>query len=100
MNKFVATLVHEADKAIVVALRDSVGLNEKDTMSLIIKYAMQHEDEIVQIAKAQVEAEKSEREERNKAKYELLKQKMKEAREQIKMQRTIEKVKKAEAVEA
>jgi len=100
MNKFVATLVHENDKTEVVALRDQIGLNEKDTMALLIKFGMQHEEEIRAIAAKQVEAEKAEREANRKAKYELLKVAMQEARAKAKMQKTIEKVKAAEAVEA
>lgn len=89
MNKFTATLTHEADKAIVVALRDDIKLNEKDTMQLIIAFAMQHEDEIRQIAAERVKLMQAERDERRKASYELLKEKMKEAREQLKLMKTI-----------
>lgn len=94
-QKFTATLVHEADKAIVVALRDDIKLNEKDTMQLLIEYGMQHEDEIRAVAAERVKIEQAEREERKKASYELLKQKMQEARAMIKAGKTIEKAKQA-----
>lgn len=94
-QKFTATLVHEADKAIVVALRDDIKLNEKDTMQLLIEYGMQHEDEIRAIAAERVKLEQAEREERKKASYELLKQKMAEARAMIKAGKTLEKAKQA-----
>ena len=93
MNKFTATLTHEADKAIVVALRDDIKLNEKDTMQLIIAFAMQHEDEIRAIAAERVKLMQAERDERRKASYELLKEKMKEAREQLKLMKTISQAK-------
>lgn len=93
MQKFTATLTHEADKAIIVALRDDIGLNEKDTMQLVIAFAMQHEDEIRAVAAERVKLLQAERDERRAASYNLLKQKMKEAREQIKLMKTISQAK-------
>lgn len=98
--KFTATLVHEADKKQIVALRDSIKLSEKDTMALIVKFALQHEDEIRNIAAEQVEKETANREERRKANYELLKQKMKEARQAAKAEKVGTKAETAEKVEA
>lgn len=85
--KFTATLVHEADKNTIVTLRDSIKLSEKDTMALIVKFAMQHELEIREIAEQKVAEETEQREERRKANYELLKQKMKEARQAAKAEK-------------
>lgn len=87
-EKFTAALLHEADKAILVTLREASKLSEKDLMTLVIEKAMQHEDEILEIAAKRVESETAEREERRKANYELLKEKMKEARQAAKEARS------------
>ena len=88
-NKFTATLVNEADKALVVQLRNETGLSEKQVMTLIINAAMQPKirDEIVATAKNIVTNQAKEREEARKANYESLKQAMKEVRQKAKEQK-------------
>lgn len=98
-QKFTATLVHEADKALVVAIREKSKLSEKDIMSKLIAYGLQHEDEILAQAEEEIAAKTAEREQSRKENYELLKSKMKEAREQAKAERAA-KSNKTEQVEA
>ncbi len=86
-EKFTATLVHAADKALVVDLREASGLSEKDIMAKIIKFGLTHSVEILEEAKAEVEAAIEEKKTRAKENYELMKQKMKEARDQAKAER-------------
>lgn len=82
VEKFTATLVTPADKEIVVDMRERSGLSEKQLMTLIIATAVEHEDEIMATAKSIVASEMAEKEERRKFNYELLKSKMREAREE------------------
>lgn len=86
-QKFTATLVHESDKDIVVEIREASKLSEKDIMAKIIKFGLQHRDEILAEAAEEIATKTAEREQTKKENYELLKVKMKEAREQAKAAR-------------
>jgi hypothetical protein len=82
--KFTAALLHEADKARIIELRNKSGLSEKDLMTLIVDAAMTIADEIVAKGQKITADSASNRETNRKAKYELLKEAMKQARETAK----------------
>ena len=89
VEKFTATLVTAADKEIVVGMRERSGLSEKQLMSLIIATAVENEEEIMATARVIVADEIKEKEERRKFNYELLKQKMREVREEARSRRSL-----------
>ena len=91
--KFTATMVFNADKVLVQALRDKLNVGEKELMNKLISFGLQHEAEIEAWA-AEVNAEAEAEKAANKvARYEAYKLKMKEARQLLAAQ----KAKKAKA---
>ena len=61
--KFTATMVFNADKVLVQALRDKLNVGEKELMNKLISFGLQHEAEIEAWAaevNAEAEAEKIE----------------------------------------
>ena len=79
-TKFTATLVTEADKNIIVALRDETNLSEKELMTLVIATAIAHKDEILTKAAVIVEEYETDKAARKAAAYEALKAKLAAAR--------------------
>lgn len=98
--KFTATLVHEADKATVVAMRTETGLSEKDLMGLIITAAAKQKAAIVTEGKRIVAAQKEEAEKTRKANYENLKTKMQQARAEARAEKDAAAAKSAKATPA
>lgn len=79
-TKFTATLVTENDKNAIVALRNETNLSEKELMTLVITTALAHKETILAEAAKIVQAQEADKAQRKAAAYELLKQKLQEAR--------------------
>jgi uncharacterized protein YceH (UPF0502 family) len=91
--KFTATLVEEADKALVVKMREESGLSEKALMTLIISNAEKNRAAIIATGKKQVEAERAVREASRKSSAEALKAKMAQARAEVRAEKEAAKAK-------
>ena len=92
--KFTATMVNNSDKEIVQNLRAELNVGEKELMNKLIEFGLQHKEEIAAWAAELNAAAEAEKEANKVARYEMYKEKMKEARALIAAQKP-KKVKKA-----
>jgi hypothetical protein len=97
--KFTATMVNNSDKEIVQNLRAELNVGEKELMNKLIEFGLQHKEEIAAWAAELNAAAEAEKEANKLARYELYKEKMKEARAIIAAQKP-KKAEKAEKAKA
>jgi hypothetical protein len=81
--KFTACLVHENDKDRIKDMRTKLNLTEKDTMTMIIDYAENHIDEMIEQAAEKNRLAEEAKEARRKEKAEDFKLAQKEARKLV-----------------
>lgn len=78
-----AVLVHEADKAFIVGIRNETHLSEKDLMTIVISSVIKNRASIVKQGQVIAETAQVQAEQTRKANYEKMKEIMRKARAEV-----------------